>query len=74
MDEYIIEVTLKESTGYDQTSYNFTVTIKEREVIPPTYIQVSNMALNNSGELLIEFDQSIVNWFNFTVDKELLDL
>lgn len=40
VDEYIIEVTLKESTGYDETAYNFTVNIMEREVIPPTYIQV----------------------------------
>jgi len=44
----------------------------EREVIPPSYIQVRNMALNNSGELLIEFDQEIANWWNFTVDSKLL--
>jgi hypothetical protein len=36
--EYEIEVTLKESTGYDSTAYNFTINIKEIEIIPDTYI------------------------------------
>lgn len=74
IDEYEIEVVLKESTGYDSTTYYFNITIEDVPFIPDTYMKISHMAVNASGEVYVEFDQQIANWWNFTIDEELIQL
>ena len=69
---YEIEVVLKESTGYDQTTYFFNITIEDVPFIPDTYMKVTTFDVSNNGTVFMAFDQNLTNWWDINIDKELL--
>ena len=71
---YEIEVVLKESTGYAQTTYYFNITIEDVPFIPDTYMKVTTFEISNNGTVFLAFDQNLTNWWDINIDKELLQL